>query len=354
MSPASQDGGRFRRATSLRPFLLWLIIVYTAWLAIVVLGGFWDDVLSHWPISVAMAAGSYFAGSTPMGGGAVGFPVLVLIFDQPASLGRNFALAVQSVGLASATIFILCTRRPIDWALLKPAIAGMLIGMPVGAALIAPVVPDLGVKLAFAAIWASFGLLHFAKLRAICAARGLAGGWRGVDVPVGVAIGVVGGVLVSVTGVGIELMMYAVLVLLYRADLKVAIPTAVILLACTSVVGIASNLLLWAASGAEAGSRYAVDVEVLYNWLAAVPVVVVGAPTGALMLTIIPRPVTLMIVSALCIGQFIWMMFSQRVSTGQLTAALGGVAALSIVFYGLFTIGGRRAAARTAAETASP
>jgi hypothetical protein len=39
-----------------------------------------------------MAFGSYVAGSTPMGGGTVGFPILVLLFDLPATLGRDLCL----------------------------------------------------------------------------------------------------------------------------------------------------------------------------------------------------------------------------------------------------------------------
>ena len=113
-------------------------------------GDHWDTVVAHWPIALAMALGSYFAGSTPMGGGTIGFPVLVLLFDQPSSLGRNFGFAVQSVGMVSASIYILCARRPFDWHLLKPAIAGALAGTPLGAAFIAPHVPELWIKLLFA------------------------------------------------------------------------------------------------------------------------------------------------------------------------------------------------------------
>ena len=40
-------------------------------------------------IALAMAIGSYAAGSTPMGGGTVGFPVLVCSLAAP-TLGRDF------------------------------------------------------------------------------------------------------------------------------------------------------------------------------------------------------------------------------------------------------------------------
>lgn len=65
------------------PFVLWLAVFYTAWITLVTWRGDWANVLSHWPIALAMSFGSYIAGSTPMGGGTVGFPVLVLIFDFP-------------------------------------------------------------------------------------------------------------------------------------------------------------------------------------------------------------------------------------------------------------------------------
>ena len=66
-------------------------------------------------MAAAMVLGSYFAGSTPMGGGVVGFPTLVLLLDQPAAIGRDFSLAIQAVGMTSATILIFVLRRPLAW-----------------------------------------------------------------------------------------------------------------------------------------------------------------------------------------------------------------------------------------------
>src|SRR5438477_12631463 len=91
-------------------WFLWLLLFYCAWAWLVFRRGRWEDVKTHWPITVAMALGSYVAGSTPMGGGTVGFPVLVLILGMSARLGRDFSFAVQSIGMVSAAIFIL-TRR---------------------------------------------------------------------------------------------------------------------------------------------------------------------------------------------------------------------------------------------------
>ena len=55
-------------------------------------GGHVSELYTHWPIALAMSLGSYFAGSTPMGGGTVGFPVLVMLQGEPSGMGRDLAL----------------------------------------------------------------------------------------------------------------------------------------------------------------------------------------------------------------------------------------------------------------------
>lgn len=311
---------------------------YAAWLGVVSAYDLWASMRSHWPISVAMAAGSYFAGSTPMGGGTVGFPVLVLLFDMPAALGRNFGLAVQSIGMTSASIYILAARRDVDWALLKPALLGSLVATPLAAAFLAPYAPDLGVKLLFATLWASFGLIHFAKIKAIVAPEAPRTPDKKFDVPIGLGVGLAGGVVAALTGVGIDMIVYATLVLFYRADIKVAIPTSVILMAFTSIVGIVSNLALAKLDPA----LYAVSPEAFYNWLAAAPIVALGAPFGAIIVNQLPRQPTLLIVSALCIGQFVWTLIAEQASGLPLLCALTGVLLLNLLFLAMFRAGEER------------
>ncbi len=336
--------GRGRNSTTLLsvfrkmwPFAMWLIAFYGVWLFIVIAGGQWDTVRSHWPIALAMSFGSYIAGSTPMGGGTVGFPVLVLLFDMPGSLGRNFGLAVQSIGMVSASIFIFSVRRPLHWRLLLWGMAGALFATPVGAAFVAPFVPDLWVKLLFAVIWASFGVMHLVKMRELVSATGITGHFRRWDRPVGLAVGLTGGIVASITGVGIDMIIYATLVLLYRADLKIAIPTSVVLMAFTSVVGITSNIAL-----SQVNPRmYGVDPEVYANWLAAAPIVAVGAPFGAMIVDLISRKPTLLVVSALCLVQFAWTLVHEQVTGIALFASFVGVLVFNVVFHLLYSYGHR-------------
>lgn len=317
------------------PFLAWLAALYSVWLLIVVTGGYWPVVKSHWPIAVAMALGSYVAGSTPMGGGTVGFPVLVLLFDQPGSLGRNFGLAVQSIGMVSASIFIFSSGRTLNWHLLRPALAGALIGTPLGAAAVAPFVPDLWVKLIFGVVWASFGVMHLMKLKELVSPHGANHRFDACDRPIGLAVGFCGGIVASITGVGIDMIIYAMMVLLYRSDLKVAIPTSVVLMAFTSLVGIASNLLLAQIRPA----LYAVDPEVFANWLAAAPIVALGAPFGAIVVNYVSRTYTLLVVSVLCILQLVWTLVHERVTGIPLWGALLGLLAMNGLFHVLYRWG---------------
>jgi uncharacterized protein len=252
-------------------FFVWLGAFYTAWMIVLWWGGHWNTVVGHWPIAVAMALGSFVAGSTPMGGGTVGFPVLVLLFGQDPSMGRDFSFAVQSIGMTSATIFIFCRRLPVETTMLRWALLGSTVGTPLGILFIAPLVPGSAIKLLFSVVWASFGIMTLYKLREIASAEGITRASKRFDRVSGLAIGFLGGALVaSVTGVGVDMLIYTVLVLVRHADLKVAIPTSVIMMAYTSLTGAAVKSL---SAGFSPG--------VFENWLAAAPVVALGAPLGA-------------------------------------------------------------------------
>jgi len=148
----------------LLPWLLWLGGFYAVWLGLLAQPGNLAQVRAHWPIAATMVFGSYVAGSTPMGGGTVAFPILVLLFGLPATLGRDFAFAIQSVGMTSAAIFILVRRQRLAWSMLGGSLAGSLLGLPVGILIVAPAVPTVWVKMVFAVFWASFGPLHLAQL----------------------------------------------------------------------------------------------------------------------------------------------------------------------------------------------
>ncbi|MFA6959166.1 MAG: sulfite exporter TauE/SafE family protein [Opitutaceae bacterium] len=304
-------------------WFLWLAVFYSGWSWLVFGQGKWADAQAHWPIALAMAMGSYVAGATPMGGGTVGFPILVLLFGLPASLGRDFSFAVQSIGMTSASIFILARRQPLAWAMLKGAMLGSLFATPLGIWFIAPLVPELWIKVVFAVAWASFGVLHLYRIGEIAGHTGMTDFDEHWDFRVGVVIGALSGATVAaVTGVGIDMVLYAALVLLCRADLKIAIPTSVLIMAFTSLLGILVKNLT---TGLQPG--------VYENWLAAAPVVCLGAPLGAFMVDLIGRKPTLLFVAVLCVGQFVWTCYAERSVLG-VTGIVLSLAAVGLCLLG--------------------
>jgi len=325
----------FWRRRKLLPFIIWLTLFYLAWLTLVLGGGYLETALAHWPMAAAMAVGSYIAGSTPMGGGTVGFPVLVLLMDLPATLGRDFSFAIQSVGMTSASIYILCTRQQLEWPMLRAALLGALFGTPLGIIYVAPLASDLFIKLLFASMWCSFGLLHLRRMREITSYEGMTPHDIAFDYKVGFAVGLLGALsIASITGVGIDMMIYMVLVLWCHADLKIAIPTSVVLMAFTSLTGIAAK----AAFGEFQPGTFE-------NWLAAAPVVALGAPFGAMVVSRIGRRPTLLLVSVLCVLQFVWMLVHERteLSLWSIAAALLGVVLFLLIFQDMYRHGIRLA-----------
>ncbi|MCP8899448.1 sulfite exporter TauE/SafE family protein [Gilvimarinus xylanilyticus] len=291
---------------------LWLIAFYGVWAFLITADGALQAAIAHWPMALAMAVGSYAAGSTPMGGGTVGFPVLVLLFDMPATLGRDFSFAVQSIGMVSAAIFIMARRQPLAWAMLKGALAGGLIGTPIGIIFFAPLVPELWIKVIFAVLWGSFGVLHLYRINEISGNVGMTEFDEHWDHKTGFVLGLGASLLaVSVTGVGIDMVLYAALVLLCRADLKIAIPTSVVIMAAASVYGVLIKSI-----------THSWQPGVYENWLAAAPVVALGAPLGVFIVERIGRKPILLIVAALCVGQFIWTCFAERQALGFMGIAL--------------------------------
>lgn len=317
-------------ATRMSPWFVWVAAFLTVWVTLVATNNWWDRVADHWPIAVAMTLGSYVAGSTPMGGGTIGFPILVLLFDQPAEFGRQFSFLIQSIGMTSASIYILCARRPLAWGVLPWAAGASAVSLVATHYLIFPHVPATAVKLTFACIWGGFGMLTLVKLRSMLAHHHPPTLGRRADAGLGLAAGLIGGVATGLTGVGVDMVIYTALVLIMRSDLRPAIATSVVLMAFNSLIGTA----LTVADGD-------VSHEVFSNWLAAAPVVLFGAPLGAWVVARVRRGPTLLFVAALCVLQLVWTL-SRVEATGRILALTAlAVLGLNLAFHLMYALGRR-------------
>jgi len=289
---------------TLRLWKAYVTAFLVLWFAVMSRFGYWAEVSRHWPMSVVMTLGSPVAGSTPLAGGTVAFPILVLAFNEPASNARNFGLMIQALGMTAAMLFIIGRKVPLPVRVLTGSTAGAAIGFSIGTFLIAPHVQTSLVKLLFSCLWMSFALLTFSKNTEICGLKGQGPGDTPGAGSTGLAAGLIGGTLASMIGVGVEMAVYSVMVLVFRTDLKIAIPTAISAGALASIEGTTLHLYL--------GD---IDSKALFDWLAAGPIVIFGAPTGAYLGSIVPRMKVLYFVSLLCVLQFIWTLQTAHSST---------------------------------------
>jgi uncharacterized membrane protein YfcA len=304
---------------------------YVVWIILAFGFGYWEQVKTHWPMSVVMIFGSVVAGSTPMGGGTVAFPVLVLVFGLPPNLGRNFGLAIQALGMTSAMIFILCRRTPIQASMLIWTTVGAAFGLVAGAFWIAPLLSATVIKLLFSCLWMSFAILTLAKNRECCSLNTIPKIESRTAMKLGLLVGVTGGIITALIGVGIEMLLYTTLVLLFRCDLKAAVPTAVSAMAMASVMGTALHLGI--------GD---IQREVFYNWMACGPIVVFGAPLGAFLVSVIPRIRTLYFVSILCVVQFVWTLWQVRPGPQEWVLVVFSLLLAVAGFYRLYHAGRSR------------
>lgn len=272
------------------------------WLAFVLIGGHLGRVSDNSSAAITMTFGSFVAGSTPQGGGAVAFPVFTKVLAIPAPVARSFSLVIQATGMMMASASILLSGRKIDWKALGLGVTGGVIGFVVGLfALGDPSTAFWDSRLDSAYVKVSFTLIIFAValIVRLCATQSskyeTVPDWGTRSVLVMLSFAFVGGLFSSLAGSGADVMLFVFIVLVAQVTPKVAIPTSIIAMAVVSTLGL-GILGLWhgqldiglagaevvsvggEAFGPEAASRF----DLFGIWLAAAPIVVWGAPLGSL------------------------------------------------------------------------
>ena len=254
--------------------LAFIALVWIVWLGITVAGSRWVLFVDNWFMSMTMAFGSFVAGSTSQGGGAVAFPVMTLGFNIAPKGARDFSMMIQSIGMTSATVAILWRRIPIEkTALVVAGLAGAL-GIVFGLEVVQFWFESKPTKVFFVSLWLAFGVALWTinRVSGTVKREVLADRNPGTLICLALA-GFVGGTVSGLLGSGIDIFVFAALVLGFRVCETVATPTSVILMATNSVVG-----FLWRLGG---GGGEAIAPEIWNYWWVCIPVVAIGAPLGA-------------------------------------------------------------------------
>jgi len=296
-------------------------LVVVGWLAYVSAAGQWGRVADSWAAAVTMAFGSFVAGSTPQGGGAVAFPVLTKVLEVPTSVARSFSLCIQAVGMTTAAAAIVINRRAVEWRAVGVAIpiagagflAGLLLlGLP-GEPFWPSRLPASYVKVTFTLTVVAMALvvaLTYRRQLLERLSRLPRLGRRGYAALAVAAL--VGGLASSLVGSGADVFVYIFLVVLLGISPRVGVPSSVVVMAAVSVLGllvlgivdgqldialnasgdvvaVGGQAVTETAGGGVAYAEPGAPLEPLPGgrfdlfglWLAAVPVVAVGAPLGS-------------------------------------------------------------------------
>jgi len=330
-SPMSHAATSAPSSTGWNPMIYWktyVAAVLAVWVVVAFGLHYWREIVEHWPMALVMIPGSLVAGSTAMGGGTVAFPILVLILHQPPSNARNFGLLIQGLGMSSAMFFMIGRKIQLPFRFLLGSTVGAPIGLLLGTFLVGPHVENSITKLLFSCLWMSFGLLILFGSAELCGLKGAPPPNTANTQRIGLLVGVIGGLVVGIIGVGVELCVYVVMVLIYRTDLRIAIPTAVCAAALASAEGVALHMWL-----GDIERRSVMDL------LAAGPLAIFGAPAGAWLASVVPRTRLLYFVAALCVFQFFWTL--QQVARGKAEWMFTGVAmcVAAILLFTFYRVG---------------
>lgn len=249
---------------------------------------------------LVMIFGSFVAGISSVGGGAVAFPVFTLVLDVSPIVARNFSFAIQSVGMTSATLLMIDLKvrlhRPsLLWGTIG-GVTGLWMGM-----IFQPATIDYSLlKLGFVSLWLSFGITLFyiflkkRKSPAVSTTKVT----NTVKMQL-VAFGLIGGIITSFFGNGVDIIIFSLLVLRYNIDIRTATATSIILMTILTVVGFLGHAFVLNDFGAEE----------FILWMACVPIVMFGAPLGSFVLSrISQKSIAVFLISVIFI-QYIGALF---------------------------------------------
>ncbi len=254
-----------------------LILLYIIWVAYMTVTAQWGLFLEYWAATLTMVLGSFVAGSTAAGGGAVAFPVFTKVLHLTSQNACVFSLMIQALGMGMASLFILTRRIPLLPKVILYTSLGGVIGQVLGSFWL--IIPGSYPKILFTFVITVFGVVLYISTYIIK--------WRPLTkMPEWNAwrkwafffVGIFGGIFAAQVGSGIDTLTFIVLTLAFGMDEKISVPTSVIIMAINAWVGFFLHGLVLD------------DIGPMWDyWLVAVEVVILGAPLGAFMVMKVNR-----------------------------------------------------------------
>jgi uncharacterized protein len=301
--------------------------ILAAWIIYMSATSSWGLFVDNWFMTIVMMFGSFIAGASSEGGGAIAYPAMTLLFNIEPDVARNFSFAIQSFGMTCAAIWIFLSGIKIEKTYLIIAGAGGFLGILLGSFVVVPfVLPDYA-KMMFVSFWLSFGIalfiVNFVKGKNAIDSLPVLSRSQQTELFI---VGVTGGIFSSVLGNGLDICTFAYVVLKYGLSEKIATPTSVILMASNAIAG-------FALQGAVFNTM---QTEAINYLLVCIPIVIFGAPLGAFVISKIGRKTIAGILIAIIVIQFITALFVIRPG-GELLLFSAGIFAVGILLFFVLT-----------------
>ena len=330
--------------------LVWLLpAAYTVgWLIYVALSGQWDRVFAVWRTTATMVFGSFVAGSTPQGGGAIAFPVFTKMLDVSGAVARSFSLTIQATGMIMASATILLARRKVDATAIAIGTVGGLAGFAFGAFVLSdsstvwwePRVPGDWVKVGFTIVLAAM-----ARIVQLCFFGGASGHdglreWTRGHVLILGGLSIGGGLASALAGSGADVALFLFLALVAGIHPRVGIPTSIITMALVSLAGLVVYGLIGGqlsidlneagdvvgVGGNAVGALDPTQFDLFGIWLGASVVVVWGAPLGAWAASVASDRVLINFVLAIALAEVVTtILFLDSLRSNLALAAFGAI-----------------------------
>jgi uncharacterized protein len=304
-------------------YLSLLFVILSCWFGYMFYAHQFHLYLKHYYALITMIGGAFIAGSSPEGSAAIAFPVFTLFLKIAPPVARNFAFAIQSIGMTCASVLILNKRIKVEWNYIKFVTLGGLFGMVIGTFYIVPLISVPVAKLFFVSLWLSFGIVlwnqnrkekkfFFDQIQKFGKS----------DMVRLLILGLIGGVISSVFGTGINIFSFCFMTIYYHINEKVAIPSSVIIMTIETLFG----------SFIHAGIMKDFQPQAFEMWLVCVPFVAVFAPLGAYVVNKVPRRFAANFLSLILVVQFIGAMWVIKPIGWHLAMCLTVLASGIVIF----------------------
>lgn len=309
-------------------YLLYIIVVLTVWLGYMQYSSGWILLSQNMHAMITMIFGSFVAGSSPEGSASIAYPVFTLYLNIQPDDARNFAFAIQSIGMTSASVYILNKGLKLDWNYIKFVSLSGIFGLVAGTYWLVPFVQPLYAKLIFVSLWLSFGIILFIQNK-----KSHNNVYESIlqfthmDIVYLLIFGFIGGLISAIFGTGINIFTFCFLVIYYKVNEKVATPSSILIMTIETIIGFALH-------GLVLGDISRLSYEM---WLSCIPIVIFFAPLGTYFMSKLSRSGFNNFLYLIFFLQYIGAMYVIRPDAYKIFLSLSIIVAGMLLFFYLST-----------------